>query len=82
MKYKEMDKINGITILARAPNKNGRTMYYCLCHCGSMKQICYNKNLPQYKDYGGRGIKVCDEWLNDFMAFYNWSTESGDVIDL
>lgn len=36
-----------------------------------MKHRCYNKNARQYKDYGGRGIKVCDEWKDDFMAFYN-----------
>lgn len=36
MKYKELDKINGITILTRAPNKGGKTMYYCLCHCGNL----------------------------------------------
>lgn len=34
----------------------------------------YNKG---YKNYGGRGIKICDEWLNDFKAFYNWSINNG-----
>lgn len=28
-----------------------------------MKQRCYNSNIKQYKDYGGRGIIICDEWL-------------------
>lgn len=28
----------------------------------NMRQRCYNKNKPQYKDWGGRGIKVCDSW--------------------
>ena len=35
----------------------------------SMKQRCYNKNYYLYRRYGGRGIKVCDEWLNDFQRF-------------
>lgn len=35
-----------------------------------MNQRCYNKNSPAYKWYGARGITVCDEWRNDFMAFY------------
>ena len=42
-----------------------------------MKQRCYKPNHPAYKNYGGRGIKVCDEWLNDFKAFYNWARKCG-----
>lgn len=42
-----------------------------------MKNRCYRKNYPQYNNYGGRGIKVCDEWLNDFLTFKNWSLENG-----
>lgn len=38
-----------------------------------MKNRCYNRKTPRYKDYGGRGITVCDEWKNDFKAFYDWS---------
>lgn len=37
-----------------------------------MKNRCYNKNSEKYKNYGARGIKVCDEWLSDFVVFYNW----------
>ena len=35
-----------------------------------MKNRCYNKNVPGYKNYGGRGITVCDEWINSFETFY------------
>lgn len=38
----------------------------------NMKQRCFNKNSSHYKNYGGRGIKVCNEWL-EFMNFYNWA---------
>lgn len=38
-----------------------------------MKQRCFNKNTQAYANYGGRGITVCEEWKNDFMAFYNWA---------
>lgn len=31
---------------------------------------CTNKARPDYARYGGRGIRVCDEWRSDFMAFY------------
>ena len=34
-----------------------------------MKRRCYNPNYHSYDRYGGRGIKVCDKWLNDFQAF-------------
>lgn len=43
----------------------------------SMKQRCYNKNNSNYENYGGRGIRVCQEWLDDFMNFYNWAMASG-----
>jgi len=34
-----------------------------------MKQRCYNKNLPKYECWGGRGIIVCDRWLKSFKNF-------------
>lgn len=34
-----------------------------------MKRRCYKPNCKSYRDYGGRGIRVCDEWLNDPGAF-------------
>lgn len=43
----------------------------------SMKQRCYNSNDKFYYCYGGRGIRMCDEWLNDFQAFYDWSIANG-----
>ena len=36
----------------------------------NMIQRCTNHNLSQYKDYGGRGIKVCDRWLHSFENFF------------
>lgn len=42
-----------------------------------IKQRCYNKSSKSYPNYGERGIKVCDEWLNDFMTFYDWSVSHG-----
>jgi len=35
-----------------------------------MKARCYNTKEESYKDYGGRGIKVCDRWLESFENFY------------
>lgn len=43
---------------------------------GNMVNRCSNENNPNYHSYGGRGIKVCDEWLS-FPEFYKWALESG-----
>lgn len=48
----------------------------------TMKQRCYNKNNSKYKNYGARGINICNEWLNDFMNFYNWAMDNGYREDL
>lgn len=42
-----------------------------------MKQRCYNKNHVAYDRYGGRGIKVCEEWLEDPVKFYGWAYANG-----
>ena len=44
-----------------------------------MKQRCYYKKQPYYSCYGGRGIKICDEWLGDNGAatFYKWAMANG-----
>lgn len=41
---------------------------------GSIKSRCYNTNDKGYRNYGGRGIKICNEWKNDFQAFYDYVT--------
>lgn len=42
-----------------------------------MKARCYNPKNPGYKNYGGRGINICDEWLNDPEAFISWALKNG-----
>ena len=41
-----------------------------------MKGRCLNPKNPEYKNYGARGIKVCDEWL-DSSAFLTWAHSAG-----
>lgn len=43
----------------------------------SIKSRCYNPKSKQYKSYGAIGIKMCQEWLDDFGAFVKWSLSSG-----
>lgn len=42
-----------------------------------MKARCLNPNDKRYKDYGGRGIQICDDWKNDFASFYKWAVSNG-----
>lgn len=42
-----------------------------------MKNRCYNPKSTSYKNYGARGITICDEWINDFFAFKKWALENG-----
>ena len=44
---------------------------------GDMKQRCLNAKSKEYHRYGGRGIKICSEWVNCFENFYNWSFKNG-----
>lgn len=43
-----------------------------------MKQRCLNPKDAEYHNYGGRGITVCNEWL-DFKNFYDWAINNGFV---
>lgn len=51
------------------------TRLYRIWSC--MKGRCRNRNILAYKDYGGRGITVCDEWDNSFVAFEKWALKNG-----
>jgi hypothetical protein len=43
----------------------------------SMIHRCYYPSEKAYKNYGGKGIRVCDKWLNDFHSFERWALENG-----
>jgi hypothetical protein len=47
-----------------------------------MKRRCTNHSDKSYPNYGGRGIKICGEWLHDFRAFADWAYGSGYREDL
>ncbi len=42
-----------------------------------MKCRCYDENNPKFPRYGGRGITICDEWRDNFQAFYDWAMANG-----
>lgn len=43
----------------------------------AMKQRCYNPNHPQYQMYGGKGVVVCQSWLDDSGTFIKWALANG-----
>lgn len=59
----------------RTTHKKSRTKLYNVWN--TMKSRCYNEKAEKYKDYGARGITVCDEWLHNFQAFYEWAMANG-----
>ena len=43
----------------------------------AMRERCNNPHNKSFKNYGGRGIKVCDEWQKDYLAFHKWAMANG-----
>ena len=74
---KEQDKTN---LTANHRHKMSGTRIYETWQ--DMKRRCYNKQNVRYNRYGGRGIKVCEEWLNNFQSFYDWAIRNGYSDDL
>ena len=48
----------------------------------NMLRRCLCSNWPRYDNYGGRGIKICEEWINDFFSFRDWAMSSGYTDEL
>lgn len=47
-----------------------------------MKFHCFNPNCSHYKNYGGRGITICEEWKDDYGKFRSWCINNGYVEDI
>lgn len=62
-------------------NKNGLKHGYTYIRLyrtwKSMKSRCLNISNKFYKDYGGRGVTICLEWVNDYIKFKDWSLSHG-----
>jgi hypothetical protein len=42
-----------------------------------IKRRCYNKNQKSYKNYGSKGVVMCEEWNNSYRSFYEWCMNNG-----
>lgn len=69
---KEQDRTN-LTKFHR--HKLSHTNLWCVYY--DMKARCYNPKDSHYFNYGGRGIQICNEWLNSFDSFVKWSLANG-----
>jgi hypothetical protein len=78
--YKDLLKfINTVAIDANNIHKRkhggtGTRLYNIWC---GMKDRCYNPNAIPYSRYGGKGITICDEWVNDYDTFREWALTHG-----
>jgi hypothetical protein len=48
----------------------------------NMKSRCYREHDDWYSEYGGRGITICNEWINDYVVFRNWALSHGYMNNL
>ena len=63
-----------MAIKANLLPENRRKLHDIFRH---MKSRCYDPKNNRYDRYGGRGIKICDEWLNDVESFCDWALLNG-----
>lgn len=65
------------------PKSHGQACHPLYCTWNSMNQRCSNKNDPDYKYYGGRGVKVCERWkdINNFIADLGEKPSMAHTID-
>lgn len=74
--------LNGATTSCGCHNREiitkhnkSRTRLYHTYQC--IKDRCTNPNAQEYARYGGRGISLCDEWLNSKESFFEWALKNG-----
>lgn len=75
---KECRKTRKVHVNRKNQGKSGTRLYSIW---SGMKRRCYDNRADSYKNYGQRGIKVCDEWM-EFENFEKWANLSGYSNDL
>jgi len=64
-------------LLSKANSKHGMTNTPLFKVWTGILHRCYYKKAENYKNYGGKGVVVCDEWRNNFINFYDWAIKNG-----
>lgn len=68
------------TVATRCQANNGRARAKLRAVFDGMIERCHVRGTRGYKDYGGRGIKVCEEWRNEPEKFIEWALVAGYVV--
>ena len=65
--------------MARIPKcvKHGESRSRLYNIRSGMLYRCNNPNSQEYKNYGARGVKVCEEWTNSYEVFRDWALSNG-----
>lgn len=64
-----------LSVERKATHNKSKTKLYRVWN--AIKNRCYNPNQKSYKDYGAKGIVICDDWSHDFQSFFDWAMQSG-----
>ena len=74
LRFNQVNSCGCLKAIAKTTHNQYNTRLYRIW--SNMKNRCINTKVKCYKRYGGRGIKVCDEWLK-FKPFYQWAINNG-----
>lgn len=74
--YRRKCKCKGYEVIRGEGTTHNSTKTRLYKIWSGMHERCYREKHPHYKDYGGRGITICEEW-NDFSRFKEWACQSG-----
>jgi hypothetical protein len=64
-------------LIIKAITKHGQVSHPLYGVYNGIKYRCYDSDSNSYKNYGGRGIEMCDDWLLDFKKFFDWAIANG-----
>lgn len=76
----KVERCHRLTELYRTKHGGRHERLYNIWH--GMKLRCYTPTNKDYNNYGGRGITICEEWINDYAAFRKWALTNGYADDL
>jgi hypothetical protein len=74
--YRRKCKCKGYDVIRGEGTTHNSTKTRLYKIWSGMHERCYREKHPHYKDYGGRGITICEEW-NDFSRFKEWAGQGG-----